>query len=268
MVLYNNDDWEAFAEKVDHAASTTVNAILAADISITRPVGTTKGFYCGTFYGNGHTLTVNITGEDFAAPFSIIKNATIRDLNVKGTVTGGIHSSGLVGSCVSTGSENHIENCHVSTNVITSDHYAGGIIGHGHSVKNTIRNCLFDGSITANEFNVTSYVGAFMGWEDGGTSNTVQNNLEHATYTNFNHEGLNYNAKNSGTVWGGTNNWHFKDWGEGNKASSLSTDNLVSNLGSANWLASGNMVLPKQTLSQVGQGFNASDFSVAALDST
>ncbi len=268
MVLYNNDDWEAFAEKVDHAASSTVDAILAADISITRSVGTTKGFYCGTFYGNGHTLTVNITGEDFAAPFSIIKNATIRDLNVKGTVTGGIHSSGLVGSCVSTGSENHIENCHVSTNVITSDHYAGGIIGHGHSVKNTIRNCLFDGSITANEFNVTSYVGAFMGWEDGGTSNTVQNNLEHATYTNFNHEGLNYNAKNSGTVWGGTNNWHFKDWGEGNKASSLSTDNLVSNLGSANWLASGNMVLPKQTLSQVGQGFNASDFSVAALDST
>ncbi len=191
MVLYNNDDWEAFAEKVDNAASSAVDAILAADVSITRTVGTTKGYYCGSFYGNGHTLTVNITGGDFAAPFGIIKNATIRDLNVKGTVTGGRHSSGLVGNCVSTGTENHIENCHVSTNVITSDRYAGGIIGHGHSVKNNILNCLFDGSITATEFNTTSYAGAFMGWEDGGTCNKGKNNLESANYYNFNHTGLN-----------------------------------------------------------------------------
>ena len=267
MVLYNNDDWEAFAEKVDHAAASTVDAILAADISITRSVGTTNGFYCGTFYGNGHTLTVNITGEEYAAPFGIIKNATIRDLNVKGTVTGGRHSSGLVGNCVSTGTENHIENCHVSTNVITSDRYAGGIIGHGHSVKNNIINCLFDGSITATEFNTTSYAGAFMGWEDGGTSNNVKNNLESANYYNFNHTGLNYNANNGGSAWGGSNNYHFRNWGEGNNASNLTIDDLVSKLGSANWLVSGNIALPKQSVTQVGQGFSASDLSVAALDS-
>ncbi|MBR4365179.1 MAG: carboxypeptidase regulatory-like domain-containing protein, partial [Bacteroidaceae bacterium] len=244
-----------------------VDAILAADISITRSVGTTNGFYCGTFYGNGHTLTVNITGEEYAAPFGIIKNATIRDLNVKGTVTGGRHSSGLVGNCVSTGTENHIENCHVSTNVITSDRYAGGIIGHGHSVKNNIINCLFDGSITATEFNTTSYAGAFMGWEDGGTSNNVKNNLESANYYNFNHTGLNYNANNGGSAWGGSNNYHFRNWGEGNNASNLTIDDLVSKLGSANWLVSGNIALPKQSVTQVGQGFSASDLSVAALDS-
>ena len=270
FVIYNSEDWDSFIKLVEEAGGNKeINAIMGADVSTIYAAGYRSNVpYYGTFDGNGHTLTVDISGGSlsFTAPFIYTKNATIKNLNVKGSVRGAIHSAGLVGS--PQGSTLDIENCHVSTNVITSDHYAGGIIGHGHSVKNTIRNCLFDGSITANEFNVTSYVGAFMGWEDGGTSNTVQNNLEHATYTNFNHAGLNYNAKNSGSVWSGTNNWHFKDWGEGNKASSLSTDNLVSNLGSANWLASGNMVLPKQTLSQVGQGFNASDFSVAALDST
>ena len=264
MVLYNSDDWEAFAEKVDHAAASKVDAILAADISITRSVGTTKGFYCGTFYGNGHTLTVNITGEDYAAPFGIIKNATIRDLNVKGTVTGGRHSAGLVGNCVSTGTENHVENCHVSTNVVTNDYYAGGIIGHGHLVKNYIRNCLFDGSLTAQIFNANSYAGSFMGWEDGGT-NVIQNNLENATYPNFNHTGINY--KVDGVAYSGTNNWHFKDWGEGNQVGNLTVGDLVSKLGSANWLASGNIPLPKQTVTQVGQGFNGTDYSVAALDS-
>ena len=270
FVIYNSDDWNTFIQLVqDAGGNTEVNAIMGADVSTVYSAGYRGDVaYYGTFDGNGHTLTVDIEGGNtyYIAPFVKTKNATIKNLNVKGSVKGGRHSAGLVGN--PGGNTLVIENCHVSTNVITSDHYAGGIIGHGHSVKNTIRNCLFDGTITANEFNVTSYVGALMGWEDGGTSNTVQNNLEHATYTNFNHAGLNYNAKNSGSVWSGTNNWHFQNWGEGNKASSLSTDNLVSNLGSANWLASGNMVLPKQTPSQVGQGFNASDFSVAALDST
>lgn len=269
FVIYNSDDWNTFIQLVqDAGGSTEVNAIMGADVSTVYSAGFRDDIaYCGTFDGNGHTLTVDIDGgnSDFIAPFVHTRNATIKNLNVKGTVKGGIHSAGLVGD--PTGSTLVIENCHVSTNVITSNHYAGGIIGHGHSVKNTIRNCVFDGSITAIEFNTTSYAGALMGWEDGGTSNIVQNNLEHGTYTNFNHTGLNYNAKNSGSVWSGTNNWHFQNWGEGNKASSLATDALIMNLGSANWLASGNIVFPKQTISQVGQGFNAEDYSVAALDS-
>ena len=269
FVIYNSEDWDSFIKLVQEAGGNkAVDAIMGADVSTVYAAGYRGNVpYYGTFDGNGHTLTVDINGGNTAciAPFIYTKNATIKNLNVKGSVRGGIHSAGLVGS--PQGSTLNIDNCHVSTNVTTSDRHAGGIIGHGHSVKNTIRNCLFDGTITANEFNVISYVGAFMGWEDGGTSNTVQNNLEHATYTNFNHAGLNYSAINSGAVWSGMNNWHFQNWGEGNKASSLSTDALVSNLGSANWQASGNIVLPRQTISQVGQGFNAADYSVAALDS-
>ena len=118
-------------------------------------------------------------------------------------------------------------------NVTTTKTHAGGIMGHGHSAKNSIKYCVFDGSVTATAFQAGSYAGAFMGWEDGDTSNEVWHNLENGTYNSFDHAGLNFKA--DGGVWGGTNNWHNKNWSEGNKVGNLSPDELVGKLGSNEW---------------------------------
>ena len=137
IVIRNVADWEALAKMiVDGAGQKTINVIMAADISVTKPIGTKSTPYSGTFDGNGHTLTVKIEGtEEFLAPFHYVTGTTaIRNLRVQGSVTGGIHSAGLVGSS-DDNTTLTIEYCHVSTNVTgigNSENapHLGGILGH------------------------------------------------------------------------------------------------------------------------------------------
>ena len=73
----------------------------------------------GTFDGQNYTLTFNRTAaEHFSAPFHYINGATISNLHVEGTITGGTYENlgGLVGH-----SEGNItiNNCHVSTEIST-----------------------------------------------------------------------------------------------------------------------------------------------------
>ena len=268
LVLRNATDWNTFITKVMSAnGNSDVNAIMANDFNVIYSVGYRSNIpYRGTFEGNGHTLGVSITSPDkeYIAPFSRTKDATIRNLNVVGQLTGGMHASGLVGS--SEGSELRIENCHVTVNVNTTRTHAGGILGHGHKAKNYILNCLFDGSINAKTYNSGSYAGAILGWEDGGTSNVVENNLENASFYNINHTGMNYNARNSGSVYGGTNCWNTHDWKECNKVGTLNSKELVENLGTSSWQGFGTMAVPKQTKKEVEQGTFAIDIEPAALD--
>ena len=223
-VLRNEADWNDFIKKVMEAnGNSDVNAIMANDFNIIYSVGYRSNIpYKGTFEGNGHTLNIHIQSptNDYIAPFSRTKDATIRNLNVVGNVWGAEHSSGLVGS--SEGSTLTIDNCHVSVHVFTTKTHAGGI-RHGHKVKNYVRNCLFDGTIEAETFNSKSYGGSIIGWEDGGTSNVVQNNLENGTYININHAGMNYNASSGGYVYGGSNNWNTHEWNECNKVIDLTS---------------------------------------------
>ncbi len=254
FILRDSTDWKTFVNLVKEAkGEKDVNAIMAADISTIYAIGSQDDIpYRGTFDGNGHTLTVDINGGEFTAPFTRVKTSTFKNLHVCGKVSGGIHSAGLVG-CSTNGATITIENCHISTHVTGTGNannppHSGGIIGHGRSAKNIIRNCLFDGSITAvntPEHDMSSsYAGAFVGWEDGGTSNVVENNLEQGTYNNFKHVGANYNARNSGTNWGGTNNYNSNNWGECNKAAGLTVEQIVTALGAANWQVYGTNAIP------------------------
>ena len=267
-VLRTADDWDKFRQKViDANGNRDVNAIMASDFTAIYSIGFLNNIpYRGIFDGNGHTLTVNINGtaNAFIAPFYQISGATIKNLNVQGTVRGGIHSAGLVG-IANNGYTNYIENCHVSVDILTTDHYAGGIMGHGHSAKNYIRNCFFDGSITADSYTTDSYAGAIMGWEDGGTSNVIQNNLEDGAYNNFNHVGMNYAR---GSAYGATNSWTTKKWGEANKAEGLSSAELVEKLGAANWQSWGSLAEPKMKTAEFFQGKNGWDMSVSQLTTT
>ena len=268
LVLRNASDWNTFISKVMSAnGNSDVNAIMANDFNVIYSVGYRSNIpYRGTFEGNGHTLGVSITSPDkeYIAPFSRTKDAVIRNLHVVGHIRGAMHAAGLVGS--SEGSTLRIENCHVSANIYTTRTHAGGILGHGHKVKNYILNCLFDGIIEAQTYNSSSYAGAILGWEDGGTSNVVEGNVENATYTNVNHAGMNYNASSGGHVWGGSNNWNTHDWGECNKVGTLSSKELVTNLGDTFWHGFGTLVVPTMKQVEVEQGIYAFDIEPATLD--
>lgn len=70
----------------------------------------------------------------------------IRYVHVTGTVNGGIHCSGLIGSISGTG--NRIYDCTVEASITTSGTHCGGIVGHGGTSETTIEGCVFSGSIS------------------------------------------------------------------------------------------------------------------------
>ena len=156
-------DWAAFASKVN-GGETSACAVLTADITeaVSAMVGTDANRYGATFDGAGHTLTVGIEGADNemgVAPFRYVCGATIRNLQVAGTVTAhGYHASGLLGMCSGT---NDVYCCGVSANVVANG-YAGGIVGHGGGGMLMMAGCYYSGTIS----DFTEYAGGLLGWCD------------------------------------------------------------------------------------------------------
>ena len=189
-IINSTDDWNLYVANLaangNHYGGKSIS--LTNDIKISAMAGK-KESYLGTcsFYGNNHTLTVNLENTDpeveGVAPFRYF-NGRIFDLYVKGTVTSaGNYAGGMVGF---TYNGSQFKNCVVTTAITTSAKVAGGLIGNiaGDSYPNvTFNECVFAGSIT-NTGNV-SYrsAGGFFG-EGSGWSCFI-NCLENGTYTNF-----------------------------------------------------------------------------------
>lgn len=142
---------------------------LAGNVSSSEMAGKSGHPFKGTFDGQNYTLTFNRTAaEDFCAPFHYINGATISNLHVEGTITGGNYerSGGLVGH-----SEGNItiNNCRVSTEISTTVSgvgFHGGIIAfwYDSSVECTITGCVYDGLIyNPSEADATTYCSGFIG---------------------------------------------------------------------------------------------------------
>ena len=172
-LIKDADDWNNLADYIDSGADTRdVYFKLANDISVTTMVGANFPF-SGYFDGDGKTLTVNLTSNSsYCAPFSTISDATIINLRTEGTVTCGIHGSGLVGRA--SGGTNDIIDCVVNVNITTSQSHSGGIIGHGGDKgKTTLLRCVFSGSITG-----ATYGATLWGWSDTGTAVILDNCID------------------------------------------------------------------------------------------
>ncbi len=164
--LQDNDTWNRFSGKM---------VKLGADISITRTAGSSDHEFMGTFDGDYHTLTVNITETTTqgTAPFREIRGATIRKLITTGSVNGTTHAAGLVGFARGDSSvTNTIENCKVAANVtvttaVNGNYHCGGVVGHALNSTLNISNTVYCGAIS----NSGKYVGGFQGWSDGNTVN-------------------------------------------------------------------------------------------------
>ena len=191
-IISNADQWASFAALVNNGTDAFSSKFvqLTADIEADAAVGLRGDKpFSGTFLGNGHTITANISStttgtganEQGVAPFHYIKDATIKDLTVAGTIaSASYHTGGLVGFADGT---NTIENCTVTATLNINSNYAGGIIGHGLSSATTIRGCVFAGTINGVGGNREN-IGGIWGWSNSGTP-TLQNCLEAGTYTNI-----------------------------------------------------------------------------------
>ncbi|MBR4533939.1 MAG: hypothetical protein IKO85_05290 [Bacteroidaceae bacterium] len=218
-------DWQAFCQKVKDAQGRyDVNVRLYADVSTAVSAGGDTYPFRGIFDGNGHTLQMDIhSSNSFEAPFRYAKDYTIRNLRVTGTVSGGIHSAGLVAhSHATNGHRNTITGCRISATVNCSDRYVGGLIGHGHSANHDITNSLFDGKLTSTASD--AYGGVIVGWEDGENENCITNCLEKGSYQGIANIDLCYVDDKSGSGKGiaynnsgsNRNNWSFYGWGGDN----------------------------------------------------
>ena len=180
--LYNNGTWNRFSGKTVKLTA----SIGTAESPVTRMAGSGNHDFCGTFDGQGNTITVSLSssGENTAL-FSYISNtkanpsdtedspAAILNLKVAGTVTVNENAShkyagGLVGTCWGVFD---IENCHVSTVInssVVGDGTHGGIVGRSASSTLTITGCVFDGQMLGS---TTNACGGIVGFRNGGTVN-------------------------------------------------------------------------------------------------
>ncbi|WP_143025482.1 hypothetical protein [Prevotella sp. tc2-28] len=176
----NGWGWFCFATNYDLAPDGFSGKVvkLAGNVSSSEMAGKSGHPFKGTFDGQNYTLTFNRTAaEHLSAPFHYINGATISNLHVEGTITGGTYESlgGLVGHAEGNIT---INNCHVSTEISTTvsgSALHGGVIGtwNGSYATCTVTGCVYDGLIyNPDEAGVTTSCRGFIGW-DYGNNGTI-----------------------------------------------------------------------------------------------
>ena len=198
-------DWNALADAVNSGESYSGKYFkLTEDISVSTMIGKNSHGggshipFSGTFDGDGHILTVNINSSSThgAAPFCGVQNAVIKNLKVEGSVVGGIHSSGLVGTTSSNDSGTlTIENVVVNVDVSGYTHL-GGVVGHGYATNITLKNVSYGGKVAG-----TSFSGGLVGWSGPNANLTAENCSFSGTYSgSFHPIGFVYSSGNNAQV--------------------------------------------------------------------
>ena len=146
---------------------------LGTSIESSEMAGKSGHPFKGTFDGQDNTLTFNLqASEGYSAPFHYINGATISNLHVEGTITGGTYESlgGLVGRAEGNIT---INNCHVSTEIstiVSGSALHGGVIAqwNGTNATCTVTGCVYDGLIyNPDVAGVTTSCHGFIGWDYG-----------------------------------------------------------------------------------------------------
>ena len=239
-VMENWNDWDKFYAGKYYK--------LTNDITLEKTIGTEQKPFSGIFDGDGHTITANITDTDNqgTALFRYISDATIQNLKVDGTVTGGKHCAAIVGFAWS--GTNTIKSCMVTARVECNGSdltRSGGILGHGKSSTTTITDCAFYGTITGS----TTSTGIIYGWHDAGGTHSIVNCLSAGTYTGC--DGVDLIRHYEGTD--DITNCYRKTVGgsQGTDASQMTNEELKNKLGSE-WIVWNDMqVIPTAVASDI-----------------
>lgn len=138
------------------------NYQLTADIIVTAPYASD---FSGTFDGNGHTVTLAISGDsDYQALFAkLAAGAVVKNVTVEGKVTGKKCVAGIAGQAT----DATITGCANKADILATDRYVGGIVAES---KNTsISNCYNTGTISSDRSDKGVCLGGIVG---NATNNT------------------------------------------------------------------------------------------------
>ena len=188
----NAGDWLALALLIGSSDTYQEHCdkyyILTNDITVSLMWGmgvtnwSTEGHmlaFKGNFDGNNHTITLDLTVTKYdldtpAAPFAALDGATIKNLNVAGSITTDGRRPAGIASFVS--GNTTITNCKSSvaiTSSYASDIDAGGFVGRVNKNGSlTMSGCIFTGSI--NYSNNSGFEGGgLVGWTQEEATSTL-----------------------------------------------------------------------------------------------
>ena len=157
-----------FRDQVNAGKSGSWNAKLTADITLKgtwTPIGK-SGYYTtykGTFDGHGHTISgLNVSASSAnQGLFGYINGATVKNLTVKGSVTGGESTGGIVGYM----SSGTVSQC-INEATVTGANKTGGVVGY--LSYGTVTQCVNKASVTGN-----NSVGGIVG--EAASASKVEN---------------------------------------------------------------------------------------------
>ena len=248
-VIGSVDHWNTLAFRIQNGESFSGKYFqLLSDLAVNLQLGSDASHpFSGHFDGRGRTITFTRTSAaDYCAPFRYVKDATIRNIRIKGTVyTNHMDASGLVGYADGSLS---LSQCWSSVKIdsrINGDGTHGGLISRVAKTATsiTLTDALFDGkfhqgkSTKDPDDNVTTtHCGGLIGWA-----------YVPVTFTNclFNPEAVTIGTSgaqkmvryDSGANPTFNQSYYLSSWGAGNQgsdASGMTVDELVAALG-ANW---------------------------------
>lgn len=150
---------------------------LAADITVTEPYAYD---FSGTFDGDGHTVTLNITAStpNVGLFSKLAGGAVVKNVKVDGTVSG---TEGVAGIAAQANGAT-ISGCINCAIISATGRYVGGIVGKLQG--GTVENCYNTGAISSSRNRPAVNLGGIVGYID--ESATVKNcyNVGEITVTN------------------------------------------------------------------------------------
>lgn len=135
---------------------------LTKDIIVTEPYASD---FSGTFDGNGHTVTLAISGDsDYQALFAkLAAGAVVKNVMVDGEVTGTDNIGGIAGIATN----ETIIACANKATVAATGRYVGGLVGKGTGL--TMTSCYNQGAVSSTRTRPIN-MGGIAGYVDGGAS--------------------------------------------------------------------------------------------------
>ena len=180
ITIASKADWKAFCQRVN-GGQTTLNAKLTKDVDLgedTWQVGAGRN-YSGTFDGQGHTLTVNWNSAfSFPlAPFAYVENATIKNLRVKGHITGKRELAGLI---YTVHGNTTLSNCVSEVDIKGESDLSGMIYRAENIAKVTFTDCVVKGALNSDATNnMAGFV--YQMWGDCTFNNCLYLGTNNAT---------------------------------------------------------------------------------------
>jgi len=179
-IINNAEGWGVFCDALqnndtyNHFCGKTVK--LGANIEVSRMAGSSDHDFCGTFDGQGYTLTFDYTAtEDYTAPFRYVGDGcTIENLRVCGTITTSYkYAAGFIANHIGNVA---IRNCRstvtINSSVVGEGFHAGFVGGSLNDATINIEGCAFTGSLIGTN---TTHCAGFVGYNSGTL--TITNSL-------------------------------------------------------------------------------------------